>query len=180
MYIILYYSTCKASEWKHNTPTVHAYYTSCKWKEMNHEICINEQEARLHESCWLTDNTLKDLKAPFKTSASVCLFCLHLTSCYTWSAAVDYCQHLTTQLTASKLGVDEKTQLDFLMGLSHEWLQAEFYFLVHMLKREPLDCSTHAAVTKSWEPQNDDASVSMEDPPFIIYLDVVGIVRVLP
>lgn len=62
---------------------------------------------------------------------------------FTYYLAVDDWQQLTISFK------QRKTPLYFLMGLSQAWPPADFYFLVHRLRIEPLDCST-LPDTEAW------------------------------
>lgn len=117
---------------------------------------------------------LKHIKRPF--APLFVLSSLHHLLCV-WSLAVDDCQQLTTQITAGKLGAGEKTQLDFLMGLSHEWLWADFYFLVRGLKIEPLDCSTLATQLLNHKRQKVMMHLFFKGHSTLHYMVVVEVVR---
>lgn len=146
---------------------------------MHHEICINEHEASLHESyTWtelLTYGHYKHLKPHFWLSASLCAFCLHhwlyTIACCRWLSAVNH------TIYCSKLGVEVKNTAGLPDGAFPQ-MTAGWFLLpcLHVENREPLDCSTQA-ITKSWEPQGDDASVFNGWSALHCIVVVVGAVR---
>lgn len=120
----------------------------------------NEMNYRMNKWTWSRDVYLTFF---FFLTKCLCFLddCMQFTSYYRISAGCIGCQQLISLCKQSTAGVDRKKKnLNFLMGLSHEWLSAVFFFFFTSLFTEGWLLHPGSVVTKSWEPQGVDAPLS--------------------